>query len=87
MQNQYSASVIVEFFIPVSSLKVFGHSIHSERRRICPPKSIQALQYETILYHGYSVSESSSQGAVAYFKMFVFIFSFSLQKLYKVFDY
>ena len=26
--------IIVGFFIPVSSLKVFGHSIHSERRRI-----------------------------------------------------
>ena len=35
--------VIVDFylfFIPVSSLKVFGHSIHSERSRIYLGKSI-----------------------------------------------
>ena len=31
---------LVGFFIPVSSLKVFGHSIHSERRRIYLGKSI-----------------------------------------------
>ena len=37
------------FFIPVSSLKVFGHSIHSERRRIYLGKSIQALQNDTII--------------------------------------
>ena len=35
------------FFIPVSSLKVFGHSIHSERRRIYLGKSIQL----TVLWH------------------------------------
>ena len=52
----------VGFFIPVSSLKVFGHSIHSERRRIYLGKSIQALQNDTIIsYHGYSVSGSFSQ--------------------------
>ena len=37
------------FFISVSSLKVFGHSIRSERRRIYPGKSIQALQNNTII--------------------------------------
>ena len=51
----------VGFFIPVSSLKVFGHSIHSERRMIYRGKSIQALQNDTLSYHGYSVSGSSSQ--------------------------
>ena len=43
-----SSSTIVGFFIPVSSLKVFDHSIHSERRRIYLGKSIQALQNDTI---------------------------------------
>ena len=38
---------IVGFFIPVSSLKVFDHSIHSERRMIYQGKSIQALQNDT----------------------------------------
>ena len=42
-------------------IKVFGHSIHSERRRIYLEKSIQALQNDTLSYHGYSVSGSSSQ--------------------------
>ena len=41
-------NIIVGFFISVSSLKVFGHSIRSERRRIYPGKSIQALQNNTI---------------------------------------
>ena len=40
---------IVGFFIPVSSLKIFGHSIHSERRRIYLGKSIQPLQNDTII--------------------------------------
>ena len=39
---------IVGFFILVSSLKVFGHSIHSERRRIYLGKS-KALQNDTII--------------------------------------
>ena len=43
-----SARIIVGFFIPVSSLKVFGHSIYSERRMISLGKSIQALQNDTI---------------------------------------
>ena len=33
--------IIVGFFIPVSSLKVFGHSIHSERMRVYLGKSFQ----------------------------------------------
>ena len=37
------------YFISVSSLKVFGHSIHSERRRIYIGKSMQALQNDTII--------------------------------------
>ena len=41
--------IIVGFFIPVSSLEVFGHSIHSERRRICLGKSMQALQNDIII--------------------------------------
>ena len=52
----YATTTIVGFFISVSSLKVFGHSIHSERRRIYPGKSIEALQNDTIIIHGYSVS-------------------------------
>ena len=52
---------IVGFFIPVSSLKVLGHSIHSERRRIYQGKSVQALQNDTLSYHDYSVSGSSRQ--------------------------
>ena len=53
---------IVGFFIPVSSLKVFGRSIHYERRRIYLGKSIKALQNDTIIiYHGYSVLGSPSQ--------------------------
>ena len=46
---KFSSSLIVGFFISVSSLKVFSHSIHSERRRIYPGKSIQALQNNTII--------------------------------------
>ena len=53
--------IIVGFFISVSSLKVFGHSIHSEWRRIYLGKSIHALQNDTLSYHDYSVSGSSRQ--------------------------
>ena len=50
-RNEFKSSlvIIVGFCIPVSSLKVFGHSIHSERRRIYLGKSIQALQNNTII--------------------------------------
>ena len=41
--------IIVGFFIPVSSLKVFGHSTHSKRRWIYLGKSIQAIQNDTII--------------------------------------
>ena len=44
--NSISNNIIVGFFIPVSSLKVFGHSIHSEMRRIYLGRSIHALQNE-----------------------------------------
>ena len=54
-------TTIVDFFIPVSSLKVFDHSIHSKRRKIYLGESIQALQNDTLSYHDYSVSGSSSQ--------------------------
>ena len=62
------------FFIPVSSLKVFGNSIHSERRRIYLGKSIQALM-TPLSYHGYSVSGLSSQqcGGIP-LKLFMFFF-------------
>ena len=46
----FSMSNYSGIFIPVSSLEVFGHSIHSERRRIYLGKSIQALQNDTS-YH------------------------------------
>ena len=52
---------IVDFFIPVSSLKVFDHSIHSKRRKIYREKSIQALQNDTLSYCDYSISGSSIQ--------------------------
>ena len=47
--NTAHFEAIVGFFIPVSSLKVFGHSIPSERRMICLGKSIQAIQNDTII--------------------------------------
>ena len=64
---EHGIIIIVGVFIPVSSLKVFGHSIHSERRRIYPGKSIQALQNE----HHYHIMGIQFQGhpansAVAY---------------------
>ena len=86
-----SLILIVGFFIPVSSLKVFGHSIHSERRRIYPGKSIQALQNDTIiiswLFSFRIIQPRCMQWHTLKTFMFVFIFSFSLQNLYKVFDY
>ena len=57
--NQYNYKV--GFFIPVSSLEVFGYSIHSESKMICLGKSMQALQNDTLSYHDYSVSGSPSQ--------------------------
>ena len=57
----YFRHIIVDFFILVSSLKVFDHSIHSKRRKIYLWKSIQALHNGTLSYHDYSVSGSSSQ--------------------------
>ena len=50
------------FFIPVSSLKVLGHSIHSERSRIYI-KGNQCKLYKMtpLSYHDYSVSGSSRQ--------------------------
>ena len=45
----YNITAIVGFFIPVSSLKGFGHSIHSERRRIYLGKSIQAWHHYHIM--------------------------------------
>ena len=36
----FQIAIIVRFFISVSSLEVFGHSIHSERRRIYLGKSM-----------------------------------------------
>ena len=44
-----SFHTIVGFFIPVSSLEVFGYFIHSERKMICLGKSMQALQNDTII--------------------------------------
>ena len=79
---EYRKHVIVGFFIPVSSLEVFGHSIHSERRRIYPGKSIQALQNDTIII-SWSF-RTSSQSAVAYFKNLLCLFS-SFLFLYKSF--
>ena len=52
---------IVAFSIPVSPLKVFDHSIHSERTKIYLGKSIQTLQKKALSYHDYSVSATTSQ--------------------------
>ena len=66
---------IVGFFIPVSSLKVFGHSIHSERRGIYLGKSIQALQIDTIII-SWVFSFRVIQPTVRWhtFKTFMFVF-------------
>ena len=56
-----SIKTIVGFFIPVSSLKVFGHSIHSERRRIYLGNQYKLYRMTRLSFHGYSVSGSSSQ--------------------------
>ena len=81
---------IVGFFISVSSLKVFGHSIHSERRMIYPGKSIQALQNDTF-YHIMVIQFQNypANGAVAHFENFyvclhLFLFTTSF---FKVIDY
>ena len=82
--------IIVGFFIPVSSLKVFGHSIHSERRRIYLGKSIQALQNDTIII-SWVFSFRVIQPTVPWhtFKIFMFVFinSCSSQKLFEVVGY
>ena len=49
------------FFIPVSSLKVFGHSIHSERRRIYLGDRCKLYRMTPSSYYDYSVSGSSRQ--------------------------
>ena len=53
--------MIVGFFIPVSSLKVFGHSIHSERGRIYLGDQYKLFRITPLSYHDYSVSGSSRQ--------------------------
>ena len=88
--RKHGVTIIVGFFIPVSSLKVFGHSIHSERRRIYPGKSIQVLQNDTIIISwlfDFQNHPAKVQWHTLKTFMFVFILSFSLQNLYKVFDY
>ena len=80
---------LVGFFISVSSLKVFGHSIHSERRRIYPGKSIQALQNSNIIISwlfSFRIIQPRCSGILLKL-LCLFSFSFSLQNLYKVFDY
>ena len=57
----FAHPIIVRFFIPVSSLKVFGHSIHSERRRIYLGDQYKLFRMTPLSYHDYSVSGSSSQ--------------------------
>ena len=55
------ATIIVGFFNPVSSLKVIGHSIHSERRRIYLGDQYKLFRMTPLSYHDYSVSGSSTQ--------------------------
>ena len=60
--NMYVSFVqvaIVGFFIPVSSLKVFGHSIPSERSRIYLGDQYKLFRMTPLSYHDYSVSGSS----------------------------
>ena len=54
-------NIIVRFFISVSSLKVFGHSIHSERSRIYLGDQCMPFKMTPLSYHDYSVSGSSGQ--------------------------
>ena len=50
-----------DFFIPVSSLKVFVHSIHSERRRIYLGDQYKLFRMTPYHIDDYSVSGSFSQ--------------------------
>ena len=50
--------IIMGFFIPVSSLKVFGHSILSERRMIYLVDQYKLFRITPLSYHDYSVSGS-----------------------------
>ena len=59
--NACTFCIIVGFFIPVSSLKVFSHSIHSERRRIYLGDQYKLFRLTPLSYHDYSVSGSSTQ--------------------------
>ena len=60
-QRETLSERLVGFFIPVSSLKVFGHSIHSERRRIYIGNQYKLYRMTPLSYHRYSVSGSPSQ--------------------------
>ena len=80
------------FFIPVSSSKVFGHSIHYERRRIYLGNQYKLYIITPLSYHEYSVSESSSQQCIGIPLKLLCLFSsilvhhknFSRQSLIKV---
>ena len=77
-------------FIPVSSIKVFGHSIHCERRRIYLGKSIQGLQNDTIIISwlfSLRVIQPTVQWHTFKTVMLVFINSCSLQKFSKAVGY
>ena len=59
-------SKITFFFFQMGTINS-DHSIHSKRKMIYLGKSIQALQNDTLSYHDYSISESSSPNCtVAY---------------------
>ena len=82
--------IIVGFFIPVSSLKVFGHSIHSERRRIYLGKSIQALQNDTIIISwvfSFRVIQLTVRWHILKTFMFVFINFCSSKNLFETVGY
>ena len=80
--NSLIYSLIEGFLIPVSSLKVFGHFTHSERRMIYLGKSIKPLQNDTIVISclfSFRVIQPSVSWHTFKSFMFVFINSFSLQ--------
>ena len=76
INSNLSFRFLVDYFMSVSSLKIFSYSI--ERRKIYPGKSIQAS------YLGYSASESPSQGCSDILLKLFCLFSFIHQDL---FDY
>ena len=77
-------SVIVGFFILISSLKIFGHSIHSERRWIYLGDQYKLSKCTIIIswLFSFRVIQSTVQWHTFKTFMFVFLNSSSSQKLF-----